>query len=96
MNRNYSSDENPRVKLNYGEIYSFFIDGKEEKGVYIGSNLKGMGRIVSRRGKSPVIRSFNLKATILENKLLKGKFSFIFLNDKEESFAIEILNKKSL
>jgi len=96
MRRNIFKDENYRLELKYSKIYSFFTSKKERQGIYIGHNLNGMGRILSRRGEDPIVHSFNLIDTLFEGNFLKGKFYFLFLTDKEKSFAREILNKKSL
>ena len=91
-------NKSTRVSLEYGEVYSFFISKKERQGVYIGHNLNGMGRIASKRGEVPMIHSFNLEDTILRGNVLNvnGKFHSLSLTDREKSFALEILNKKSL
>jgi hypothetical protein len=81
------------LKLTYGEIYEF---GNGLKGVYLGNNVQGKGRILYRVKNEPVILSFNLRETTLESKVLRGRFFNISLNYKEKSFALEILNKKSL
>jgi hypothetical protein len=89
--------------LKYGEIYSIkgLVISKNSKFIYLGSDLKGSGRILSRgEYKEPSIFGFNLMYSNLEGKILdiskKGNFSRIYLNNKEKSFALEILNKKSL
>jgi hypothetical protein len=82
--------------LKYGEIYYI---RKNVPAVYIGNNLNGKGRILYRdKMGSPVILGFNLENAKLENKVLVhfGGCSTFVLNNKEKSYALEILNKKSL
>lgn len=83
----------PYLKLTYGEIYEF---ANGLKCIYLGNTSEGMGRIVSKKGGEPIIFSFNLRETNLEKKVLRGRFFPLSLNEKEKSFALEILNKKSL
>jgi len=102
---NYSLDEKPLVNLNYGEVYSLVIDEKEERVVYIGKDLKGMGRILMKvkdlqhgwKDPEPAVFGFNLRGAKLEGKVLApGRLSSLSLSRKEYSFALEILNKKGL
>jgi len=88
--------------LKYGEIYEFYAPkrGIHElglvKGVYIGNDSGGMGKILFRE-EYPMVCSFNLRKAILEEKLIKNvSFNKLYLSSKEKSFALEILNKKSL
>lgn len=94
-----------RSELIYGEVYAFFLKKEENpmEGVYLGS-INGFGRILVNlkdleynwNPPKPSVFSFDLEKTTLEGRLLKGKFSSLFLDAKEKSFAMEILNKKSL
>lgn len=90
-----------RLQLNYGEIYEFSLRRKEPiRGVYIGSDLKGKGRILhfesDYSGKiNPPVLSFNLWRAYLHKRLIEGtSFQKLSLSEKERSFALEILAKK--
>lgn len=93
MKKNYYSDEESRVDLKYGEIYEF---ESGVKCIYLGNDLNGKGRLLYRVNDRPVILSFNISKATLEKKVLNGRFYNLFLNDKEKSFALEILTKKGL
>ena len=89
-------------KFRYGEIYKFYPRGEDEltAGVYVGKSKRGRGMLINRNSLRGVcVHTFDTHNAHLEGNLIQKKDSFFnkhFLSPKEESYALEILNKKSL